>query len=339
MSLILALPSKGALYDPTMAFLSACGLRVRRDGRGRGYWGSIKEIPGLVVQFLRSEEIPFRIEAGDVQMGISGFDLYDEYCSASRSSHVLIRKLGFGGARLVVAVPSFWIDVESTDDLIDIVAELRERHGRALRVGTKFHRLTRRYFSELGIRDYAIVDSRGATEGMPASGTADIIIDLTSSGTTLVENDLKEIRGGTVVESEACFIVSSVPDHWTAATLPVLAQLTDHMEAGLRSSDRQLIHFTIPSDKAHALQLLLSREFGCETPPSHGAEAGDAAGRSTLPTPSSVVCPSSKVYAVVTHLREAGATGINIVAPELMFADEPRTVPAFQELLKRSEND
>lgn len=326
--MIIALPSKGSLYDGTLAFLKGCGLPVSREGRGRGYWGKIGSLDGAVAQFLRAEEIPIRVEAGDVLMGVTGYDLHQESCLESTVSQVLFPQLGFGHARLVVAIPRVWIDVNCMEDVAEVAADLKRTRGYGLRVGTKFHRLTRRFFAEHSIRDYLIVDSRGATEGMPASGTADIVVDLTSSGATIIENGLKEIQDGTVVSSEASVIVSTRPENWNDEAMAVLSQVVDSIEAGLRARRRKLVHFSAEPAKQRSLTRSLASQFGCEV---HDHHSEDEAANAVFV---SVVCPSKNVYPVVRHLRAEGATGISVLQPELLFEDASATVQNFRELLR-----
>jgi ATP phosphoribosyltransferase len=332
----LALPSKGALYEGTLSLFAQCGMRVQRQGRGRGYWGAVKHLPELRVQFLRAEEIPLRVDSGDVLLGVSGMDLHREYCSGTDSSHVAIKSLGFGYARLVVAVPSVWIDVDTMEDLAEIATTLRIERGRGLRVGTKFVQLTRELFARHLIRDYVLVDSRGATEGMPAAGAADVIVDLTSSGATLIENDLKELQDGTAIESEACLILHSNPAAWDASSLNVLEQVVACLEAGLRAKNRRLIHFTIPGSSLTEVSQHLSTSLGCEAgwEPTISVDLADA---SDAPTWAGIVSPAASVYAAVKYLKQMGAANLSVVRPELMFGEAVDSYDAFRQLLRHKE--
>src|SRR5580658_4801513 len=213
--LIIALPSKGRLQGQTVQFLSACGFDVRRVGNNRDYVSSFVGLDDVGIVYFRPEEIPSRVEQGDAHAGITGEDLYREYGEGLPASLLLMPKLGFGGTRLVVAVPQSWVDVSTMNDLDEAAMLFHQRHGRSLRVATKFSRLTRGFLSESGIVEYSLVESSGATEGAPAAGIADFVVDLTSTGTTLAENHLKEISGGTVLETQACLIASCRSPLWT----------------------------------------------------------------------------------------------------------------------------
>src|SRR5690349_20952893 len=148
-------------------------------------------------------------------------DLYAEREAESERSVVVVPDLGYGGCRLVVAVPESWIDVSHIIDLVDLTAEFKSA-GRTFRVATKYPSLTRAYFRRWGIYYYQLIDSDGALELQPTLGIADVIVDLTSSGTTLKDNRLKEIEGGRVLDSAACLIGHA----------PTLAMLVDEGEAG-----------------------------------------------------------------------------------------------------------
>ena len=118
-------------------------------------------------------------------------------------------RLGIGHADVVVAVPDHWHDVETMADLDDVAAHFRHRHGRRLRIATKYWRLTQGFFSQKhGIQVYQIVESLGATEGAPAAGLADLIVDITSTGSTLSANNLKIPADGVILSSQACLVRS-----------------------------------------------------------------------------------------------------------------------------------
>ena len=102
-------------------------------------------------------------------------------------------------------MPESWIDVSHIMDLVDLTTEFKAA-GRTFRVSTKYPALVRQYFRKWGIYYYQLIDSEGALELHPSLGIADIIVDLTSSGTTLKDNRLREIEGGTVLDSAACLI-------------------------------------------------------------------------------------------------------------------------------------
>jgi ATP phosphoribosyltransferase len=140
------------------------------------------------------------------------FAAADAAIDGAQDRAAILARLGFGRADVVVAVPDSWIDVDTMADLDDVAADFRHRHGRRLRIATKYWRLTQRFFSQLhGIQVYRIVESLGATEGAPAAGQADVIVDITTSGSTLRANRLKVLSDGVILRSEACLAMAKRP--------------------------------------------------------------------------------------------------------------------------------
>lgn len=222
--LILAIPSKGRLMEQTTVIFGKAGLVVRKVGHARGYRGEIEGLPDVEVAFVSSSEIAAALKSGSVHLGITGEDLIRESISDAETRVTFLKKLGFGFADVVVAVPACWIDVATVADLEAISLPFRRAHGRWPRVATKYMNLTRRFFAANGFGDYRIVESLGATEGTPASGTAELIVDITTTGETLRANGLKILDDGVILKSEANLIASNVAP-WTAPVLTTRAEL------------------------------------------------------------------------------------------------------------------
>jgi ATP phosphoribosyltransferase len=201
--LTLALPSKGRLMEATQSLLARAGLKLERSGAARGYRGELSGIEGVDVLFLSAGEIAESLLDGSVGLGITGEDLLRETLPEGCSSVDVALRLGFGPADVAVAVPECWLDVASMSDLDEISARFHSEHGRRLRVATKYVRLTRRFFAEKGVTGYRIVESTGATEGAPAAGSAELIVDITTTGSTLRANHLKILDDGIILRSEA----------------------------------------------------------------------------------------------------------------------------------------
>lgn len=223
---ILAVPSKGRLEELSRAVFSEAGLPIDRPGGARSYAGSLQGIDDITVRFLPAGEIARELIRGSVDIGITGVDLIHEAAENGADSVVFACELGFGHADVIVAVPDAWIDVTHMRDLSDVAADFRAKHGRWLRVATKYINLTRRYFAEHGIAEYRIVESVGATEAAPASGAADLIVDITSTGSTLNANGLRILADGVILKSEANLIVSRA-SRWSPAQRLILTQLLD----------------------------------------------------------------------------------------------------------------
>ena len=211
MAVTIALPSKGRMKDDAVAVFERAGLDIESVGNDRSYRGRIASVPGVEVAFLSASEIARELGNGGIDLGITGEDLVREDLGAADEQVEFCARLGFGRANVIVAVPEVWLDVDSMADLGDVASEFRHQHGRRLRIATKYWRLTQQFFSaQHGIQVYRIVESLGATEGAPASGQADIIVDITSTGSTLAANHLKILSDGIILQSEACLVRSRV---------------------------------------------------------------------------------------------------------------------------------
>ena len=197
----LAIPSKGRLMEATAELLAKAGFTIDRLGADRGYRGVLRGLDEVEVAFLSASEIAQNLRDGKVDLGVTGQDLLTEKIPPEDKAVRLLVRLGFGPADVVVAVPECWLDVATMADLDEIAESFYERHGRRLRVATKYHNLTRRFFAEKGVTGYRIVESLGATEGAPAAGIAEIIVDITTTGSTLAANALKILDDGVILRS------------------------------------------------------------------------------------------------------------------------------------------
>jgi ATP phosphoribosyltransferase len=206
--LILGVPSKGRLMEQTNDYFARIGLPYEKVGHERGYRGALAALPEVEVAFLSASEIARHLQLGSIHLGVTGEDLIREHIPDADSRCEFLAKLGFGRADVVVAVPECWIDVSSVADLEEAAAIFFREHGRRLRVATKYMNLSRRFFAEKGLMSYRLVESLGATEGTPAAQTAEIIVDITTTGTTLRANHLKILPDGVMLRSEANLVAS-----------------------------------------------------------------------------------------------------------------------------------
>ncbi|WP_422372836.1 ATP phosphoribosyltransferase [Hoeflea sp.] len=214
MTVTLALPSKGRMKDDAIAVFARAGLEISAIGNDRSYRGRIEGMEDVEVAFLSASEIARELGEGAVDLGVTGEDLVRESLARADERVAIEARLGFGNADVVVAVPDIWKDVDTMADLGDVAADFRARHGRRLTIATKYWRLTQNFFSTRhGIQLYRIVESLGATEGAPASGAADIIVDITSTGSTLSANHLRILSDGVILKSEACLVRARKPGH------------------------------------------------------------------------------------------------------------------------------
>jgi ATP phosphoribosyltransferase len=209
MTITLALPSKGRLKEEALTRLEKAGLAVVQTGDSRKYRARVAGRDDIEVVFLSASEIASELGQGGVNLGLTGEDLIRETLAEWEARAKIVVRLGFGQADVVVAVPEVWHDVDTMADLDDVAADFRQRHGRRLRIATKYWRLTQQFLSQKhGIQVYRIVESLGATEGAPAAGSADVIVDITSTGATLRANHLKILDDGVILRSQACLVAS-----------------------------------------------------------------------------------------------------------------------------------
>ncbi|MGV1771442.1 ATP phosphoribosyltransferase [Agrobacterium vitis] len=213
MTITIGLPSKGRMKEDASAIFARAGLTITAVGNDRSYRGRV-EGEDIEIAYLSASEISREIGNGTVDFGVTGEDLIREELADADKRVEIAARLGFGHADVVVAVPDIWLDVDSMADLGDVAQEFRARHGRRLAIATKYWRLTQQFFSrQHGIQLYRIVESLGATEGAPAAGQADIIVDITSTGSTLKANHLKVLGDGIILRSQACLVRARKPEH------------------------------------------------------------------------------------------------------------------------------
>ncbi len=227
---VLGVPSKGRLMETTAELLSRAGLELVRTGNARGYRGELRGLNGtesLEVAFLSASEIARHLMEGRIAAGITGEDLLQETIPDVDAVAKTRLPLGFGHADVVVAVPECWLDVARMSDLEEVAAEFHARHKRLMRVATKYLRLTRRFFAEEhGVVAFRTVRSAGATEGAPAAGLSDLIVDITSTGSTLKANRLKVLDDGVILRSQAILAVRN-----DMAETPALSEVTQRLQA------------------------------------------------------------------------------------------------------------
>jgi ATP phosphoribosyltransferase len=226
-ALTLALPSKGRLMEQAEALFARAGLNIRRTGSERGYRGMIDALD-VEVAFLSASEIAQSLKDGAVDLGVTGEDLLREAMPPDDPRTQVRLRLGFGPADVVVAVPECWLDVATMTDLDEVAVAYHQRHARRLRVATKYTSLTRRFFAAKGVTGYRIVESLGATEGAPATGTAEVIVDITTTGSTLKANHLKILDDGVILKSEAVLAATKM-----AAAHPSTAALIAKLSSAL----------------------------------------------------------------------------------------------------------
>ncbi|HEX2905333.1 MAG TPA: ATP phosphoribosyltransferase, partial [Phototrophicaceae bacterium] len=249
-TITLALPSKGAIADPTLNFLRDCGLRVEKPNQ-RQYTGNIPAIPAMNVLFQRVNDVLYKVADGTVQIGITGLDIVQEH--PHQDVLVVHEGLGYGHCSLVVAVPETWVDVDAMLDLADVAFDFREHQQRNLRVATKYPTLTRQFFYRHGLHHFTLVNAEGAIEAAPTLGYADIIVDVTQTGTTLRENHLKVLADGVITEAQACLIGNRRQMQQNPAVLNSLRLMLEYIDGALIGRNYYQVTVNIQGEDAESV--------------------------------------------------------------------------------------
>ncbi len=335
---ILALPSKGVLADPTLAFLKSCDLSVSQSNP-RQYLATIPSVTGLDVLFQRVTDIVYKVADGTVDMGISGLDVVSEIAGDNDDVIILHDNLKYGACQLLLAVPESWIDVESMADIADIALDFREEHHRNLRVATKFTALARQFLHQAGVHHFTLVEAEGAIEAAPTLGYADIIIDLSATGTTLRENHLKPIGDGIVLESTTCLIGNARRLRECPPVLDTARIILEMIDGVLTGSQYYQLTANIQGASAEtvahavAANALTGGLQGPTVAPIYAARApsngnGDAGGWFAV----TVIVHSKHLLKAVAHLHGIGGTQTTVIPTRYVFVPQS---PSYQRVLER----
>lgn len=330
----LALPSKGLLAEPTLNFLKSCDLKVHQVNP-RQYTASIPALPQVDVLFQRVSDIVYKVADGTIHMGITGLDVVMEHPSSQLL--VIHDNLGYGFCELIVAVPESWLDVESMSDLVDISLDFREHKRRNLRIATKFTNLTRRFLHEHGLQHFTLVESEGALEAAPTLGYADVICDLTATGTTLRENHLKTLVDGVVLRSQTCLVANRT----ALETQPVVRRtahiLLELIDAALQGRDFYTVTANVQGTSAEAVAALVAGN-----PLTRGLQGPTIA---PIYTPSSlpdenhqwytvtIMIRNSDLLVTVEHLRSIGGVQTIVTPARYVFLGHSPSIERLERLL------
>jgi ATP phosphoribosyltransferase len=254
--LIIAVPSKGRLKEQVEGWLADCGLELAASGGSRGYLATVKGLPDAQVRLLSASDIADALDAGEAHLGVTGEDLLRERGEDVADRVLLLRALGFGRADLVVAAPKSWLDVDTMADLEEVAHDYLARTGRRMRVATKYLAQTRAFFARHGVADYRIAESSGATEGAPAAGAAELVVDITTTGATLAANGLKVLSDGLILRSQAQ-LAASLAARWSPGQLAAAERLLRIVEA--RAAARASATLTWPATGAAEEQAVVER--------------------------------------------------------------------------------
>ncbi len=281
----IAIPNKGRLHDPTVSLFKEAGLPVL-EGATRKLFAKTTD-PDITFLFARAADIPEYVQDGAADVGITGLDLISE----TGADVDVILDLEFGRAKLVLAVPDD-SPITSPQDL------------NGMRVATEFPNITKRYFEELGI-NIEVVKVSGACEMTPHVGIADAIVDISSSGTTLLTNHLK------VIEDVFSSSVRLITNRESAAEKEKIQYIKTALESVLHAKGKRYLMMNVPADKLDAVKAVLP---GLAGPTVMKVESDD----SILAV--HAVIDSDVIFSTVSKLKDVGACGILVVPIERMMA-------------------
>ncbi|MFD1702505.1 ATP phosphoribosyltransferase [Methylopila henanensis] len=324
--LILAVPSKGRLQENAQAFFARAGLNFVRANGAREYRGAIADLPDVEIAYLSASDIAGQLASGAAHLGVTGEDLIREQIPDAAGRVKLLQPLGFGYADVVVAAPKAWIDVRTMADLDDVAADMQRRHGRRLRVATKYLNLTRGFFAwtepgggraRTSVSNYRIVESLGATEGAPAAGAADVVVDITTTGATLAANALKVLDDGVILRSQAQLVASLGAD-WGAPARAAARTILTRIAAEVRARSIREVRARFDAGVERVLIDVAARfdaraPFG---PPAPGA-------------PLVLHAPKKALFPLVEALAAAGAGTVTVATLEDVFEPNPPLVASL----------
>jgi ATP phosphoribosyltransferase len=349
----LALPGKGALESATLAFLAESGMKVNRNNP-RQYVANVSSLPDLEVVFQRAADIPLLVQDGDATLGITGYDILAEHRGTAEAENeeddydddimLLEQDLGYGNCRLVVAVPETWIDVSTCADLWHLAGYYFAHKKRGLRIATKYPTLTGQFLRQHGITHCRIFSPHGALEAAPLTDSADLIVDLTETGTTLRENHLKLLDDGVVLRSQACLIGNARLLRENEQALHLASMMLELIEARMQARNRSMLTAHMQAETAEEMQHIFTRlnqrlnslVSGLELQASHheGPNSTNPC-RYTISGVTNVRGSAAEFLEIVAVLRSAGAVHINVTPLTYRFAEESASVGNLKKRLKR----
>ena len=206
----IGLPSKGRLKHDTINIFKKNKLNIYSEMGERDLFGYVKKIPNVKIIYLHARECIEQLSLGNIDIGFSGYDLLKESEINVQNKVLINKKYNYGNANLVLAIPDLWIDVQTLLDLDEVADQFKKKKKRLLRVATKYPNLTRQFLYSKGVTQFQLVKSLGSTEVAPFTGTAEIISDITSTGTTLKANNLRILKDGEILKSQACLMISKL---------------------------------------------------------------------------------------------------------------------------------
>ncbi|KAJ6825356.1 ATP phosphoribosyltransferase 1, chloroplastic-like [Iris pallida] len=327
----LGLPSKGRMAEETLNLLKNCQLTVRQVNP-RQYVADIPQLSNMEVWFQRPKDIVRKLHAGDLDLGIVGLDTFSEYGQETEDLIIVHNELKYGDCRLSIAIPMYGIfeNINSLQDLAQMPHWTKER---PLRVATGFTYLGPRFMKEKGMKHVSFSTADGALEAAPAMGISDAILDLVSSGTTLRENNLKEIEGGVVLESQAVLVASKKSLIQRSGVLDITHEILERLEAHLRAAAQFMVTAHMRGSNAEEVaekihsQPSLTGLQGPTISPVYCKRDGKV----SVDYYAIIICvPQKTLYKSVQQLRSIGGSGVLVSPLTYIFEEE---TPRWRDLL------
>ena len=206
----IGIPSKGRLKNDTLNIFKKKKLKIYSERGERDLFGYIKKLPNVKIIYLHARECIEQLSFGNIDIGFSGYDLFKESEINVQNKILINKRYNYGNANLVLAIPDLWIDVQTLLDLDEVADEFKKKKKKLLRVATKYPNLTREFLYSKGVTQFQLVKSLGSTEVAPFTGIAEIISDITSTGATLKANNLRVLKDGEILKSQASMMVSKL---------------------------------------------------------------------------------------------------------------------------------
>jgi ATP phosphoribosyltransferase len=309
------------MEEETLALLRDCGLTINKVNP-RQYIANIPEISNLEVWFQRSADVVRKVRDGDADLGIVGYDKIAEYRGANGDIVIIHDALGFGHCYLAVAIPETWTEVNTLMDLAHLAHS--PNGNRPLRVVSKYPRLAQAFLDKHDIRPYHMLHADGALEAAPQMGTADFIVDLVSSGVTLRENRLKEVKDGRLFHSQATFIGNRTALIKRPDVLAVAQEMLERFEAHLRATE----HYTVIANMRGSSPEEIAQEVFSQS--ELGGLQGPTISRVYLREATrtnwyaiSIVVRKEKLHQAIAQLRQIGGSGVLVLPTVYIFEEEP----------------
>jgi ATP phosphoribosyltransferase len=317
--LILAIPSKGRLQQQAADFFADCGLAFSLEPGARGYAARVPSLPNIEVRLISAGEIARALAAGEAHVGVVGEDGLRE-ADPELARTILVKPLGFGRCDLVLAAPQSWLDVTSLADFAEVAAIHRARTGERLRIATKYLNQARAFLDPRVVADYRLIESSGATEGAPAAGAAEAVIDITTSGATLAANALRPLADGVILRSQAQLVASRAAI-WNEAGHDAFARALDVIEARLRAKALRLLRVAAGPEGPERM-LARAAELGCKL-------AGSSEGALL-----ELYCPAENVFAACAALQDLFGGAIGVFEADFVFERPNAAHQAFLHALQ-----